>query len=120
MYCIKCGKDTVMDQVFCPDCQQEMERYPVNPNTPVVLPKRPQAPSVKKAPRKKIIPPEEQIANLKRRVRFLTILLLLLFALGSAMIYGTIRYFQKDRFLPGQNYTSIISKSSTVATTGSE
>ena len=120
MYCIKCGKDTVLDQIFCPDCQQEMERYPVKPNTPVVLPKRPQAPSVKKTPRKKSIPPEEQIANLKRRVRFLTILLLLLFALGSAMIYGTIRYYQKDRLLPGQNYTSIISKSSTVDTTGSD
>ena len=120
MYCMKCGKDTVLDQVFCPDCQQEMARYPVNPNTPVVLPKRRQASPAKKAPRKKVIPPEEQIAALKRRVRLLTVLLVLFFCLGSAFLYGTIQYFQKDRFLPGQNYTSIISKSSTVATTGSE
>lgn len=120
MNCMKCGKDTILDQVFCPDCQQEMERYPVNPNTPVLLPKRPQTPSAKKVPRKKPIPPEEQIATLKRRVRILTLSLILVFCLGCAMIYGTIHYFQKDRLLPGQNYTSIISKASTVATTGSE
>lgn len=117
MYCMRCGKDTVSDQVFCPECQQKMERYPVNPNTPVVLPKRTQAPPVKKPPRKPAIPPEEQIASLKRKVWFLSASLFLVLCLSSAAIYGVVRYFQKDTHPLGQNYNTVISTSSTVATT---
>ena len=40
MSCMKCGKEVSEDQVFCPECLAEMERYPVKPGTPVLLPHR--------------------------------------------------------------------------------
>ena len=36
MSCMKCGKEVSEDQVFCPECLAEMERYPVKPGTPVL------------------------------------------------------------------------------------
>lgn len=117
MNCMKCGKDTVEGQAFCPECQKEMARHPVNPNTPVILPKRVQTASPKKVSRKKAIPPEEQVLLLKKRVRTLSILLVSLFLLGSGLIYGIFQYYQRILPAPGQNYTSIVSKSTTVSTT---
>lgn len=38
MYCLKCGKDS--QDVFCDDCKQIMENYPVKPDTPVSIPDR--------------------------------------------------------------------------------
>ena len=40
MSCMKCGKEVSEGQVFCEECLTEMERYPVKPGTPVLLPHR--------------------------------------------------------------------------------
>ncbi len=90
MNCIKCGRETQGGQVFCQDCQAEMEKYPVKPGTPLVLPSRPAQPPVKKKPaRRRNLRPEEQVPILKGKVRWLTaalIVAILAFLLAAALL----------------------------------
>lgn len=72
MYCIKCGKETENEKMFCGHCLEVMEDYPVKPNTPVQLPKRPQQTEQKKSKRRKrTLDPEEQILQLRTTARTL-------------------------------------------------
>lgn len=112
MNCMKCGKEIYSDHVFCDDCREVMDKYPVNPNTPVVLPRRSGPAAPKKVPRRKSVPLEEQIVVLKSRVRLLAILLTAVSILAALLVYPAVKYLMEDHFLPGQNYTSIVSKSS--------
>lgn len=94
MYCLKCGGETPEQQLFCPDCLQSMEAYPVRPDTPIQLPKR-QTTAPAKRSRQKEIPPEVEIIRIKTKLRRLRIgacLLLLAFALTlGALIYHLIQ-----------------------------
>lgn len=40
MSCMRCGKETDENQVFCAECLADMERHPVKPGTPIQLPSR--------------------------------------------------------------------------------
>ncbi len=40
MKCMRCGNQTEENQVFCAECLEDMERQPVKPGTPVLLPDR--------------------------------------------------------------------------------
>lgn len=65
MYCLKCGKETESEQVFCQQCLDIMEQYPVNPGTVARIPHRAGNSTVKKVNRRKILNPEDQITRLK-------------------------------------------------------
>ena len=70
MYCLKCGRESSKQQVFCDSCLQGMTRYPVKPDARVQLPQRDTPPPSKKAGRqKRIASPEELLPLLKRRNR---------------------------------------------------
>ena len=112
MNCMKCGRESLSDQVFCEDCLAEMKKYPISPNVPVILPKHEPRSAPKKQLRKKVISPEEQIVILKSRIRLLTILLIAFALLSALLVYPAVQYLQQDHFRPGQNYTSITSKTS--------
>lgn len=120
MQCMRCGSETVSDRCFCEVCRAEMEKYPVQPNTSVVLPQRTVSPTVKKAIRKKVVTAEDMILVLKNRIRFLWILLIAFVILSALLIYPAIQYLQEDHFLPGQNYKSIVSVTSETETTASD
>ena len=120
MICMKCGREIPEQQTFCDLCLAEMSRYPVNPNTPVILPRRSAVPYIKKAPRKKTVPLESQILALKHRIRVLTVLLVAMTLLAGLLVYPAVKYMMEDHFLPGQNYTSIVSKTSETETTEAE
>lgn len=65
MQCMKCGRDTEDNAVFCPECLGVMGRYPVKPGTIVQLPVRPR--------RERAIPmkkdkPEDTISRLQNRI----------------------------------------------------
>ena len=85
MTCLRCGRETEENSVFCPECLEDMEQQPVKPDTPIMIPNRetrtPQkrtsqiSPSVKKAKR---------ISRL-RSVVFWLILLVILLALGLTL-----------------------------------
>lgn len=105
MYCMKCGKDTKSDQFFCQECLEEMERYPVKPDTPVYLP--PVTRQERKTQRFTPPPaPEEQVAQLRRTNRRLRVFLLL-----AVLILGLVCYlwlWPKETQEPadkGRNYT---------------
>ena len=107
MYCLKCGRKTEDDHVFCNDCLAVMDRYPVKPGTPVHLPRHAFVPTkAKQAPRKRVITQEEQILNLRkklRRSRLIGLILLMVLSLASVLL---VREFAgNDIPAIGQNYT---------------
>ena len=74
MNCMKCGRKIKDRQVFCEECLAIMETYPVKPGTPIQLPppppkNAPPAKANKKRPKK----PEEQIQQLRIRIRWLSL-----------------------------------------------
>lgn len=92
MGCLKCGKDTKDEQVFCPRCMAAAEEYPVKPDVHIQLPNRPRQDLPKKTNRKRRAPSvEEQVNHLRARQRRLTAaivaLVLLLCAAGALVIH---------------------------------
>lgn len=112
MNCMKCGRETVNEQIFCDLCLEEMERYPVRPGTVILLPQRRHDSVTKKTPprRKQTLPPEEQVRVLRRLIRRLAAVLILLLALLAATGYFTVIHFLESDavLLPGQNYSTVI------------
>lgn len=105
MFCLKCGRETENEQAFCLDCQKEMARYPVDPNTVVHLPV-PNKSSPKKPVKRRIVP-DEQIRLLKRRNRFLTGLILVCLIALIFLAIPMVRGVQTSKFQIGQNYSTI-------------
>ncbi len=106
MNCLKCGRETLAEQVFCPDCQAEMEKYPVKPGTVVLLPRRKENAAPKKALRR--IPLEDQVQTLRSWARWLAIGLILSLILNGLLAYPAFEYLTEDRVKIGQNYTAIV------------
>lgn len=119
MHCLKCGREMEEGQVFCQDCLLDMGRHPVDPNAVVFVPKRGTSNNPKKTPRKRQRSPEEQIQKLKRKVRLLTAVTILLFALVTAMIVTVFLVYQRYQFPRGQNYRSV-AMTTTVETSETE
>lgn len=109
MHCLKCGKETKDNQVFCEGCLASMEQYPVKPGTPVQLPnKEPQA-AKKQTSRRSAPSQEEQLAFLKKLVVRLLLamsVLLVLLALTVSMLLHNI-FAKPDTNSIGRNYTTI-------------
>ncbi len=108
MNCLKCGRETEAEQVFCEDCHLEMQKYPVKPGTLVFLPRRREAPVLKKMPKRKAIPLEDQVRSLRQMVKYLVISLVVCICLILSMLYPAIHFWVADHYKTGQNYTTII------------
>ena len=106
MNCMKCGRETRGEDVFCQDCLTEMEKYPVDPGTVVLLPRR-KDPSVKKAAKRHTPSPEETIDTLRRQKATLVFLLLVCIAAIAMMFEPTMHYVQDEHYEIGQNYSTI-------------
>lgn len=104
MDCIRCGRKTEGEQAFCPDCLRSMERYPVDPETVIQLPRRRAASQPKKAARRRPLSPEERIGVLRRRVRRLTVALIALALALVLLAVPLLRFLIGVRYRPGQNY----------------
>ncbi len=110
MNCMKCGREIVLGQVFCKECLSNMEKYPVKPDTPVLLPNRTAAAAPRRASHsRKAQKPEERIARLRRLVFIQTLVLTaVLVALIVAIAIMTQRMDDMDNpVLPGQNYSTV-------------
>ncbi len=111
MPCIKCGVESQSEQVFCDSCLEGMQRHPVKPDTPVVLPPKAYAPTPKRAthhhrPRRT----EESSARLRLRLRVVTALCVLL-TLALVLSLGYIFHSRSQQPAPqppdpGQNYST--------------
>ena len=111
MQCFKCGREIQAGDVFCGDCLTDMEKYPVKPGTPVLIPKRPETvPPKKQAPRRPAAVPEEQVKRLKHRLRLVSALLALTLTIGGALAWLGYNYIVELRSKrpPGQNYSSTV------------
>lgn len=104
MNCIKCGKDTEENNVFCQACLDQMKDYPVKPGTPVLIPDP--VTSRRYIPRKPRAPePEEVIRRQKRIIRLLSVaaaVLLVAWAVTTAMVVRML--LEEDPVPIGQNF----------------
>ena len=110
MQCMKCGREIPSGSAFCEECVAQMDKYPIKPGTIVQLPRRSRQSQQKKTnTRRGSMPPEEQVARLKRSVRFLIILwLVTVLTVGAVGYWFAKKYEEKsESYLPGQNYSSM-------------
>lgn len=105
MKCMKCGTGIQTGQVFCAECQADMEKHPVKPGTPVLLPRREKQTASKRG-RRRVPKPEEQISSLRRIALMLSILCIVLALALSFCIHTILSNYPVDNptELPGQNY----------------
>lgn len=106
MNCMKCGIELKTDGIFCPECLEEMEKYPVKPNITIQLPiRRPSTVSRKKIRRQRHIKPEDQIRHLKKVRNLLCGTLIFVLLAFAALSVLTIRMINSgDDSGIGQNY----------------
>lgn len=109
MNCMKCGRETQEDQVFCLECQIDMARHPVKPETVVNLPQRSTELPPKKQPHRWAVTEEDQIKKLNRRCRVLTILLAVVMVLSLLYVAISTKAVQRllQENLVGRNYSTI-------------
>lgn len=69
MSCMNCNRETVGTDVFCEQCQQAMEPFPVPKGTPIVIPQRIPPSAPKKQPTRRYASSDEQSAIAQRRIR---------------------------------------------------
>ena len=107
MACLKCGKDTTSDHVFCDSCLSSMEAYPIKPGTPVQLPVRHTAAAPKKAPRRRALNLEERFVLLKKICKYLIASILVLALLLAVCITGLVHMGRalQDAQNTGKNFT---------------
>lgn len=108
--CMKCGRERPENQVFCDNCLADMAEHPVKPGVVVLLPRRDETP-VKSAPKRRhpVLPPEEQIKQLKKAVLALAVATVILFGSTVGLSWLAVKDWLEDRDStpkPGQNYSS--------------
>ena len=111
MGCLKCGKETRDEQVFCPRCMELMEAYPVKADMHIHLPHRALRADPGKASRKRRpASPEEKLKQMRKRQRWLIAAIAALLVLIGLLTAQLIRTAAEDA-LPEQNkhytYSSI-------------
>lgn len=112
MLCLKCGKKTADNQVFCEDCLEITAKYPVKPGTVVQLPVRAQRmPDKKQTQRRREDSTAELVEQQKKTIRWLFLVVavlsvLLLFTAGLLL-----RIMEEDNTSNaiGKNYTTTTS-----------
>ena len=112
MNCMKCGRETREDAVFCDECLEHMDRHPVPSNTLVYVPTEKDRTTAKKyTVTHPVQNPEEQIRKLNRRIHSLNLLLALM--LGLVIFLGLLSLDTLQQLnvsnLIGKNYTTITS-----------
>ena len=109
MACLKCGKETEEKQVFCQECRQVMEKYPVKPGTAVQFQAREPKPQEKKGQKRKEQDPKLAVLQLKRLVRWLTAVIALL-TFVICILAGLLVHALDEPPVPevdiGRNYTT--------------
>ena len=108
MNCTKCGREISENAVFCEKCLSVMERYPIKPGTVIQLPHRNAAAPKKPQSRRKLLPPEEQVIQQRKVIRWLWVALIstfLLLCMSVALLFHLNRG-QESTATIGQNYST--------------
>ena len=107
MNCLRCGNEIPEGQMFCQGCREYMEQDPVPQDAVVMIPKRDQE---RRGNRKATLSTDEMLdISLRKvkRLRALTILLLLL--LGFAIGFNVYLLEKNRKPVVGQNYSTVTS-----------
>ena len=118
MNCMKCGRKTENEQVFCQDCLQVMEKFPVRPGTVVLLPRRREPSVIKKSIKRHVPSAEEQVKILRKRVMKLTLLLIMCIIAIVLMYKPTMHYVLDEHVEIGQNYSTMTTTTSSAPANG--
>jgi len=113
MNCMRCGRKTTDQQVFCEGCLADMARHPVKPDVAVYLPvRKPSEPQRKQnRHRKKDLSAEELVPILRNRIWILSaavVILLLMLGAAAAGVWFANNPTTEDN-IPniGQNYQTV-------------
>ena len=110
MNCVKCGRETEENQVFCRVCMDAAEKYPVNPTTVVHIPVHKPEEETRRRHVKKKIPPTllEQNEKMKKKLLRLRVTVAVLLILCGVLLFAIGRATEELDFqrLLGQNYTT--------------
>ena len=108
MQCLRCGRETDGDQVFCFLCESVMVKHPVKPNTVVTIPER--SARLRSTPVRKPQKQEEDTEHLHRTILQLRLWVCMLMA-ALMLCVGVLTWQEltrEEKPAIGQNYTSII------------
>ena len=108
MQCLRCGRETEGEQVFCFLCETTMMKHPVKPNTVVTIPERSIRERVS-TPRR-TVRTEEDTDQLRRTILQLRLWVCMLMA-ALMLCVGVLTWQEltrEEKPAIGQNYTSII------------
>lgn len=107
MQCMKCGREIAADAVFCNDCLDEMNQYPIKPGTIALIPQRPA--QQKRTAERRTQTIEQRLASKTRAVHVLSFLLTITVCLLIAVSALALSLFRDSENLPnlGQNYSSV-------------
>lgn len=100
MYCLRCGKETEGEKVFCESCLESMENYPVKPGQPIVLPTPPAPQPAKKGRKNKPTNTDELLDSLRRQLKITGRLFMITAFLLLAAIALLILQWRFGLFLP--------------------
>ena len=105
MKCMRCGNKIQAGAVFCESCLADMERYPVDPSTPIYLPRREKHVANKRS-KKRALKPEEQLRRTRHLVVWLMAIILVLSIALAGAVYMLLNHPDNSNpnLLPGQNY----------------
>lgn len=117
MNCMKCGRDTVSERIFCEECLAEMEKYPVKPETAIKLPPPRENTSIRRVVKRRTISPEEQVKTLRKRIRRLYLILILCLVLIALLFQPAFAHLMEDHYKPGQNYSVVVTTTAPTETT---
>ena len=114
MSCMRCGKVSAEDHVFCTECLEDMKRHPVKPGTPIQLPVRENNGPVKRASfRVAESKWHDKIFRLKYTMFWLVVLIILLaglLALALCMLLQITPKWFNDMFFESNAVQYIISR----------
>lgn len=118
--CMKCGRETDNEQVFCDSCLEVMAKYPVKPGIVIHLPKHDDTPIRKTSPVYPTHTPEEQVVRQRSVIRWLSLALaVLVVAFGLAA--AAVLYLLDQRDLqPEQDHRTSMGRNYHVVTTSEE
>ena len=108
MQCLRCGRETDGDHVFCFLCESVMVKHPVKPNTVVTIPER--SARLRSTPVRKSQKQEDDTEHLHRTILQLRLWVCMLMA-ALMLCVGVLTWQEltrEDKPAIGQNYTSII------------
>ena len=106
MACMKCGKNTEDERVFCAHCLEVMNAYPVQSDAHIQLPARNASAAPKKQPRKgRMDSKDARIAAQRAQIRWLWVVVVALVLAVAVLLLRSPEVLAEDKV--GQNYTYI-------------